>query len=96
MRKLTSDDEWLQRIQQLNSQSYSTTWNVLSKAFNFTWLEHYPLERKKIMEKVDLLPLSQFTLAQKLNLMEAIWHDLSRDEEHLESPAWHDEVLKDR
>jgi hypothetical protein len=48
------------------------------------------------MEKVDLLPLSQFTLAQKLNLMEAIWDDLSRDEERLESPAWHDEVLKDR
>ena len=48
------------------------------------------------MDKVDLLPLSQFTLAQKLNLMEAIWDELSRDEEHLESPAWHDEVLKDR
>ena len=47
------------------------------------------------MEKFEL-PLSQLTLAQKLDLMEAIWDDLARDEKNLESPSWHEEVLRDR
>ena len=47
------------------------------------------------MERVDL-PLSELTLAQKLELMEAIWDDLAKHEETLESPEWHEEVLKDR
>jgi len=47
------------------------------------------------MKKIDL-PLSQFTQAQKLDLMESIWDDLTRDEKTLESPAWHEAVLKDR
>jgi len=40
------------------------------------------------MERVDL-PLSQLTLAQKLDLMETLWTDLTRNEKTLESPAWH-------
>ena len=47
------------------------------------------------MEKFEL-PLSQLTLAQKLDLMEAIWDYLARDEKTLESPPWHEEVLRDR
>ncbi|MFA4837224.1 MAG: addiction module protein [Dehalococcoidia bacterium] len=47
------------------------------------------------MKRIDL-PLSQLTLPQKLDLLEAIWADLSRDEDKLESPAWHEAVLKDR
>ncbi len=47
------------------------------------------------MERVDL-PLSELTLAQKLELMEAIWDDLAKHDETLESPDWHEEVLKDR
>jgi putative addiction module component (TIGR02574 family) len=47
------------------------------------------------MERVEL-PLSQLTLAQKLDLMEAIWDDLARDERTFESPDWHKTVLKDR
>jgi len=47
------------------------------------------------MERIDV-PLSQFTLAQKLDLMEAIWSDLTRDEKTFESPAWHEAVLRDR
>lgn len=47
------------------------------------------------MEKIDL-PLSQFSFAQKLDLMEAIWGDLAKDENTLESPAWHGAVLRDR
>jgi hypothetical protein len=42
------------------------------------------------MKGVDL-PLSKLTLAQKLELMEALWADL-----RLESPAWHETVLRDR
>ena len=48
-----------------------------------------------MMERFEL-PLSQLTLAQKLDLMEAIWEDLTKDEEKLESPAWHENVLRDR
>ena len=47
------------------------------------------------MERVDLA-LSELTLAQKLELMEAIWNDLTKHDEALESPDWHEEVLKDR
>ncbi len=42
------------------------------------------------------LPLSRFSLAQKLDLMEKLWADLTRDEKALKSPAWHETVLKDR
>ena len=47
------------------------------------------------MKKVDL-PVSRLSRAQKLDLMETLWADLSRDEEKLESPAWHKAVLEDR
>ncbi len=47
------------------------------------------------MERVDL-PLSKLTLAQKLALMEALWDDLAKHEKTLESPDWHEEILKDR
>ena len=42
------------------------------------------------------LPLSQLTLPEKLHLLETIWADLCRNEEGLESPAWHEMLLKDR
>ncbi len=47
------------------------------------------------MKRVDL-SLSQLSFVQKLNLMEALWADLTRDEKKLKSPAWHETVLKDR
>jgi len=47
------------------------------------------------MKRVDV-SLSQLSFVQKLNLMEALWADLSRDEKKLKSPAWHETVLKDR
>ncbi|MDM8521796.1 addiction module protein [Desulfococcaceae bacterium HSG8] len=42
------------------------------------------------------IPLSQLTFAQKFGLMEAIWDDLDRDEKIIESPPWHEKILKDR
>ena len=42
------------------------------------------------------LPLDQMTIAEKLRVMESLWADLSRNEQELESPAWHEQVLKER
>jgi hypothetical protein len=47
------------------------------------------------MKRVDL-PLFKLSVAQKLDLMETLWADLTRDEKNLKSPAWHETVLKDR
>jgi hypothetical protein len=41
------------------------------------------------------LPLEQMTVAEKLQAMEMLWADLSRDDA-FESPAWHGEVLRER
>jgi hypothetical protein len=41
-------------------------------------------------------PVSQLSLPEKLNLLEAIWEDLGRNENTLESPVWHEKILKDR
>jgi len=42
------------------------------------------------------LPLDKMTVAEKLRAMELLWADLSRSEAQLESPAWHEDVLRDR
>ncbi len=42
------------------------------------------------------LPLDQMTTDEKLRAMEALWVDLSRHEEEIESPEWHQEVLLGR
>jgi len=47
------------------------------------------------MKRVDL-PLFKLSVAQRLDLMETLWADLTRDEKNLKSPAWHETVLKDR
>jgi hypothetical protein len=39
------------------------------------------------------LPLEQMTTAEKL---EDIWADLTRSEQEFESPAWHENVLRER
>lgn len=43
-----------------------------------------------------ILPLDKMTVAEKLRAMELLWADLSRNEAQLESPAWHEDVLRDR
>ena len=42
------------------------------------------------------VPLNEMTLPEKLQLMEALWEDLSRNADALESPEWHRDVLEDR
>jgi len=43
-----------------------------------------------------VLPLDKMTVAEKLRVMEMLWADLSRNEDQIESPAWHGDVLHDR
>ena len=40
------------------------------------------------------LPLAQMSRAEKLMALEAIWADLTRNEEEFESPPWHKEELE--
>jgi hypothetical protein len=42
------------------------------------------------------LPLSTMTLADKLEAMELLWADISRQPADLPSPAWHRDVLQER
>ena len=36
------------------------------------------------------------TTAEKLRVMEELWTDLSRNDQEIESPAWHQQVLRER
>ena len=42
-----------------------------------------------------MIQIERMTREEKLQTMEAIWADLSRDEAGVESPAWHHAVLKE-
>jgi hypothetical protein len=43
------------------------------------------------LEQIHELPLRE-----KLLVMEAIWDDISREEQNLEVPQWHKEMLDER
>lgn len=40
--------------------------------------------------------LNEMTVEEKLQMMEALWDDLTRNTDDLEPPAWHGEVLEGR
>ena len=42
------------------------------------------------------LPLDQMTTEEKLQAMDALWADLSRNAAQFQSPAWHEQVLRER
>lgn len=42
-----------------------------------------------------ILPLKEMSRVEKLQAMEAIWADLCEDEDRLESPAWHEDALRE-
>jgi hypothetical protein len=42
------------------------------------------------------LPLNEMTIQEKLAAMEALWEDLSRSPEAIESPEWHKDILDER
>ena len=41
-------------------------------------------------------PLTRLSFAQKLDLLDTLWADLTRNEEKFESPTWHGDVLEER
>jgi len=41
------------------------------------------------------LNLQEMSREEKLKTMELLWEDLSRDEKLVDSPAWHEEALKE-
>lgn len=41
------------------------------------------------------IQIERMSREEKLQTMEAIWADLSRDDAGVDSPAWHHEVLKE-
>jgi len=47
------------------------------------------------MEQIDIT-LSELSFDQKLNLMESIWDDITKDEIKFKSPVWHKDILEDR
>jgi hypothetical protein len=40
--------------------------------------------------------LCKLTTAEKLRAMETLWADLTRNDDNLPSPAWHETVLRER
>jgi len=42
------------------------------------------------------LPLDKMTTTEKLQAMEALWADLSRDPAQVPSPSWHGDILRER
>jgi hypothetical protein len=40
--------------------------------------------------------IEKMTLEEKLRAMEALWADLVRNEQNIQSPAWHEQILKER
>ena len=45
---------------------------------------------------IALEQIHQLPLREKLLVMEAIWDDLSREEQNVEVPQWHKELLDER
>jgi len=43
----------------------------------------------------NTIEIKNLSKEEKLRVMEAIWEDLSRDEEAVESPDWHREALQE-
>jgi len=43
----------------------------------------------------DAIEISRLSREEKLRVMEAIWEDLSRESEQVESPEWHREALEE-
>ncbi|MCL0064359.1 addiction module protein [Dehalococcoidia bacterium] len=41
------------------------------------------------------IEVKHLSRVEKLRVMEAIWEDLSREDEEVESPGWHQEALQE-
>ena len=45
---------------------------------------------------LPVLPLNEMSVEEKVKTMEALWQSLSANAEAVESPAWHEEELRER
>ena len=45
---------------------------------------------------MSIAEIEKMTVQEKLTAMEQIWESLSQKETNLESPDWHEDVLRDR
>ena len=45
---------------------------------------------------VPILPLNEMSIEEKLQTMETLWENLSANPAGIESPAWHEEELRER
>lgn len=43
----------------------------------------------------NLIEIQHLSREEKLRVMEAIWEDLSRDDDQIESPDWHHKALQE-
>ncbi len=43
----------------------------------------------------DILEIKQMSREEKLRIMEALWEDLSSEEQSVQSPAWHESLLQE-
>ncbi len=43
-----------------------------------------------------ILNLAEMSKAEKIGAMESLWADLCQNENEIDSPAWHENILQDR
>jgi hypothetical protein len=43
----------------------------------------------------DIIEIKQLSREEKLRIMEAIWEDLSSEDQAMQSPAWHESTLRE-
>lgn len=43
----------------------------------------------------DMAEIKQLSREEKLRVMEAIWEDLSSEDQSIQSPAWHESILQE-
>ncbi len=46
--------------------------------------------------KMNTLSLNSMSIEEKIQTMEAIWDDLCKNPESLQSPSWHESILEER
>lgn len=44
---------------------------------------------------MTMVDLKQMSREEKLKVMHALWEDLARDEDAVESPEWHGQILRE-
>jgi hypothetical protein len=52
------------------------------------------MKKGMISHMQNIIDIKHLSKVEKLKVMEALWEELSMDEEDLESPAWHQEALQ--